>query len=399
MQRLFAQVQAEYYEYWPQTIASGFGELQIVLKMGLPGWATRDITGELLADVDLVADARVAVVGCGSGLVPGVAAATAFNGTVRAVDGNYLSVTAACKTGELNGLSNLTVCHSDGMQAVHSEAFDVVLMRLPKEKQLAHQLVWDAFHCLEIGGTLYLAGANRGGIKTIGRMLRQVFGNVQTMQMRKGHRLLRALKSQAQAGTANPSPSYYDRQSLHLTIENQAFALYTKPGIFGWDKLDPGSAALLQVMDVRDGETVLDLGCGYGVVGVVATRKACLQAVYAVDAHWASVAMTAANFHCHARAGLLDYHVLAGDVIAPLHDVEFDIVLANPPFHTGLKADFATALAFLYGSTQVLRPGGRLFVVANRFLKYEPWLEQMFASVETVYLDNRFKVLKANQGS
>jgi 16S rRNA G1207 methylase RsmC len=56
---------------------------------------------------------------------------------------------------------------------------------------------------------------------------------------------------------------------------------------------------------------------------------------------------------------------------------------------------FETARRFIAGAAQVLAPEGRLYLVANTFLRYEPWLRQHFSAVSVAWEDRRFRVWEA----
>jgi 16S rRNA (guanine1207-N2)-methyltransferase len=74
----------------------------------------------------------------------------------------------------------------------------------------------------------------------------------------------------------------------------------------------------------------------------------------------------------------------------------FDVVVTNPPFHQGVGVDYEVACQFVRAAARrVLQPGGRLFIVANRFLRYTDLIEAVFGSVETAYADSRYHVLTA----
>jgi 16S rRNA (guanine1207-N2)-methyltransferase len=73
------------------------------------------------------------------------------------------------------------------------------------------------------------------------------------------------------------------------------------------------------------------------------------------------------------------------------------VVAANPPFHARREAGFQIAYQFMHHARRVLRPGGRLYLVANRFLAYEDFLRDQFETVREVAGDSRYKVLLAVQ--
>jgi len=69
--------------------------------------------------------------------------------------------------------------------------------------------------------------------------------------------------------------------------------------------------------------------------------------------------------------------------------------VTNPPFHLGGIQTMEVAERFIREAAQVLRPRGRFYLVANRFLKYEPTMRAYFKLVEEVGGNTRFKVLRA----
>ena len=73
----------------------------------------------------------------------------------------------------------------------------------------------------------------------------------------------------------------------------------------------------------------------------------------------------------------------------------YDVVISNPPFHQGRADEPALGLAFIAAAREALRPGGRLWLVANRHLPYEAALAKGFTQVRTVRDDAGFKVIEA----
>ena len=96
------------------------------------------------------------------------------------------------------------------------------------------------------------------------------------------------------------------------------------------------------------------------------------------------------------QSGLTNVQVLPSDGIQAVRSQRFDLVVTNPPFHLGGVQTTATAERFIREAAQVLRPCGRFYLVANRFLKYEPTLRACFKTVEEVRGDKRYKVLQAS---
>ncbi|HXR66972.1 MAG TPA: methyltransferase [Ktedonobacteraceae bacterium] len=227
-----------------------------------------------------------------------------------------------------------------------------------------------AAYALKSGGRLYIEGAKDRGILSLGKRVQEVFGNLETLTISKGQRVIYALKRESRADKI-------------AAPELAAFAS---------GKLDEGTGLLLEALDVRVTDNALDLGCGSGLIGAHIAERAVKGQVTLVDASLASVA--AARQLLEER-GLHNARALASDGIQAVHQQRFTLVATNPPFHLGGIQTTAIAERFIRESVQVLLPRGRFYLVANRFLKYEPIMHECFGEVEEVGGNSRFKVLRA----
>lgn len=166
--------------------------------------------------------------------------------------------------------------------------------------------------------------------------------------------------------------------------------LWTQPGIFSWDRIDEGSALLLEHLGALAG-TGADFGCGLGLLSRAAlARNADIALVHGIDLDARAIRATGRNVDEGARLQL-HWH----DVAQPLGFSGLDFVLMNPPFHSGGQDDVALGRLFLRRGREALRVGGTLWMVANRHLPYEAELAALFARVEAVAQGARFKVLRA----
>jgi 16S rRNA (guanine1207-N2)-methyltransferase len=228
-----------------------------------------------------------------------------------------------------------------------------------------------AHHALRSGGYLYIAGSKERGIVSLAKRVQDYFGNVETLEISKGYRVLRAHKTGSQEMVAP------------LDLLSQVFAHGT---------MDEGTRVLLETLEVHVTDEALDLGCGAGYIGLHIARRAHKGFVTMVDA---SLVAVAASRQAVERSGLANVRVLPGDGTAAVATQRFDLVATNPPFHLGGIETREVAERFMREAAQVLRPKGRFYVVANRFLKYEPALRSHFARVAEVGGNTRYKVLLA----
>ena len=157
--------------------------------------------------------------------------------------------------------------------------------------------------------------------------------------------------------------------------------------------MDVGTERLVAAMEIGVGDRVLDLGCGTGLAGLVAARRAGPGSVVLVDSDLRAVRSARRTLEANRIANA--EVVLSDGVSMVSEDAPFDVVITNPPFHQGRKIDYEVARAFIHGAYQVLRPAGRLFLVANRFIGYDELIRETFGNVGVAYADSRYHVFTA----
>ncbi len=229
-------------------------------------------------------------------------------------------------------------------------------------------------------GVAYVAMHKDQGAKRYEKQLAALFGETDIITKKGGWRLVRAKKVRAE--TEPIEPRVFNAADLTLEAE---------PGVFARGKLDPGTALLLAHVDLREllGQRVLDLGCGYGVIGLKASLAG--AAVTAIDDDVLAVKSTHRNA---ARYGL-DVRTFHSDVDSALKDdMMFDVVLSNPPFHVGKQVRLELPRAFIAAARKHLVPGGLFTLVANKALPYEQELSA-WATVTTLAESPQYKVLQA----
>jgi 16S rRNA (guanine1207-N2)-methyltransferase len=164
--------------------------------------------------------------------------------------------------------------------------------------------------------------------------------------------------------------------------------LWTQPGIFSWNRIDPGTALLLSALPPLSGRGA-DLGCGIGVIAQAVLASAKVTHIDLIDIDARAIAAARRNV-TDPRA---TFHW--ADVRRMMHLKGLDFVVMNPPFHDGGVEDKALGQAFVQQAQRALRPGGTAWLVANRHLPYEATLAIDFASVALRAERDGFKVYEA----
>jgi len=366
-----------------------------VTRAALGKLQERLIPGQLLAQwAHISPQAHVLLMHCDTGLVGLAILDQLRTGNLTMLDAHLAAVECARQTMRLNGIKDVSVLPSDCAQAVHGQTFDCVLALLPKSRAVWEQTVVDAATLLRDGGDLYLAGANNAGIKSVAKYVDRVFGNVHVVAYRAGCRVLRAVKGPE---TRPPTGEYYAWSTIPATVGDQTFSFISKPGIFSWQRLDDGSRLLIEAMQAQPLHTddqVLDIGCGAGILTLVAAQQAHRGHVTGVDADCRAVEATRRTL---ALNGITHGEAILSDCISAIPDRAFSAVITNPPFHKQQSTSYATAQQIIHDAHQVLRKQGRLYMVANAFLKYQPLIEETFGDVQILRQDNRYRVWYATK--
>lgn len=163
----------------------------------------------------------------------------------------------------------------------------------------------------------------------------------------------------------------------------------TRAGVFSAGGVDPASRLLAEALPAKLGRNVADLGAGWGFLSAQILKRDDIETLYLVEAdYWA--------LEC-ARENVTDERAVFfwDDVTIWQPRARMDSVVMNPPFHTGRSAEPSLGVAFIEAAARMLAPSGQLWMVANRHLPYETALRRLFAEVEELSGDNRFKVLRA----
>jgi 16S rRNA (guanine1207-N2)-methyltransferase len=284
--------------------------------------------------------------------------------------------------------------------------------RISKEKRVVEHVLDSLWLLLPQGGTLYCAGYKNEGIKTFAKRAQAAWACDMTLERGDQNlHLYRFTKTNMPAAPLNPD----DYHALHLIGEWQGMPLWSKPGVFAWDRLDEGSLYLLEQLPscletlglaVRAqapplhrnqvaGKRGLDLGCGHGLLALALLQAGC-QSVVATDNNAAALKACAHNLSLH--AGSAETSVIAADCASGIEE-RFDLILCNPPFHQGFSVEQDLTDRFLQAARRLMARRGTALFVVNSFIPLERKAEGLFGTVQLLADNRRFKVVRLGIGS
>ncbi len=152
----------------------------------------------------------------------------------------------------------------------------------------------------------------------------------------------------------------------------------SRPGTFSYGRFDDGARALVETAEVSPGDAILDVGCGCGTNGVLAGLRAGPEGRVAFfDSNVRAVALAEHN----ARAnGLTNFQAIASSRVEGVPEASFDVALANPPYY----AQLSIAELFVERCANLLRPGGRFYLVTKQPDTVGPMVADHFGTTEVV---------------
>jgi 16S rRNA (guanine1207-N2)-methyltransferase len=288
-----------------------------------------------------------------------------------------------------------------GGHAAHFSDFDFsacgvndfarVVYRVSKEKAVVHHVINQAARLLPVGGQLFLSGLKTDGIKTYAEKCKALFGEGKITK--HGAAYIAAFTKRHEVVEWLDDQQYCDLR----WIETPTLNFYSKPGVFGWDKMDEGSALLVAAAekyfaaaDIQP-TSLLDLGCGYGYLTLM-TRYWPLVWRVATDSNAAAVVAMCANAEHYA----LSVDVIADDVGRSLQEY-FDVIVCNPPFHRGFATADDLTDTFLQQAARLLHAQGVALFVVNAFIPIEQKAARYFSAVTVLENNRAYKVIAVNR--
>jgi len=163
----------------------------------------------------------------------------------------------------------------------------------------------------------------------------------------------------------------------------------TAPGVFSADGIDPGSAALAAALPDVLPKRVVDLGAGWGYLSSAVLARRGVAEVHLVEADHR--ALTCARQNVSDPRAVVHW----ADALAFTIDPPVDAVVMNPPFHQGRSVDTGLGRGFIAAAARLLKPSGRLWLVANRHLPYEAEARAHFREGQEIDGTSRYKILVA----
>jgi 16S rRNA G1207 methylase RsmC len=243
------------------------------------------------------------------------------------------------------------------------------------ERALKHDAIEQAFHIVKPQGTFVVVSPYEHD-PLLSAIVKKVFGKPHTHALGDGV-LIWAKRGDDQARRRH-EVVFHGRLDETTSLE-----FVSRPGVFSYGHFDNGSRALIETMEIRPGDRVLDLGCGCGTNGIFAARRGAGSVTF-VDSNVRALLLAEMNAR---NNGMNAFETVASSNVEGVAG-QFDVILANPPYYAGLRI----AELFIERSRTLLKPGGRFYLVSKQSL--DEMLERSFSEFDAV-IRRGYKIYRA----
>ncbi len=267
-------------------------------------------------------------------------------------------------------------------------ALDLVLFKVPKTLALLEDQLHRLRPHLHPGTRVFGAGMAKTIHTSTLELCERILGPTTTSLAQKKARLIFCTPDLQRDPGPSPYPGQFRLEATGDLISNQA-AVFCREG------LDIGTRCFLdQIPADQAPRRILDLGCGNGILGLVAARRNPRAELTFTDESYMAVASAEANFRA-AFGATRSARFLVTDVLEGVPRGSAELVLNNPPFHQQHALGDQTAWRMFCQAREVLVRGGELRVVGNRHLDYHLKLRRLFGNCTLLASNPKFVILQA----
>lgn len=174
-------------------------------------------------------------------------------------------------------------------------------------------------------------------------------------------------------------------------IKNVSLRFETDTSNFSPNSIDVGTLAMLSAVEFSPDDKILDMGCGYGVVGILAAKLIGQENVTMCDISEKAVKQAKINAELN---GVPDIDIKISDGFSNILDNDFTLILSNPPYH----ADFSVPKHFIEVGFKKLAVGGKMVMVTKRLDWYKNKLTSVFGGVMVREIDGYYVFISEKRG-
>jgi 16S rRNA (guanine1207-N2)-methyltransferase len=299
----------------------------------------------------------------------------------------------------LNNIEQISLTIIDSLQApeeVLEKTADIVLIKVPKSLAMLEDQLHRMRSVCTASTKIIATGMTKNIHMSTMALFEKILGKTKTSLAHKKSRLIFCEFDEKLVVPENPYP---DKFQLDFKLDDTTMEIVNHAGVFSREKLDIGTRLLLENLPAADKEkeqykTIVDLGCGNGVVGLFAAIKNPAAKLIFTDISYMAVESAISNFVAVFEE-TRDAEFLQTDCLQDVEAESVSLILCNPPFHQDNAINDDVAWQMFTESKSTLHEKGELWVIGNRHLGYHAKLKHLFGQCDVVASNNKFTLLKA----
>lgn len=292
---------------------------------------------------------------------------------------------------QANQLDAESVSFLTSLDALEGE-FDTVLIKIPRTLALLEDELYRIQAHVNEKTLIVAGGMTRNVHNNTLDLFSKILGPVTTSLARKKARLAFCTRDASIKPGTSPYPDEYV-----IDTGEQEYSFQNHANVFSRSGLDVGTRLMLENLPVFEGPLdIIDLGCGNGILGVVAAVQCPQSSLRFVDESYMAIASARLNM----QAAFGDSRKAGFEVnyqLDPSWDDSADLIINNPPFHHHNVNNDEVAWAMFKDSHRVLRKGGELRIVGNRHMGYHAKLKRLFGNCSTIAANAKFVILSSRK--
>ncbi len=316
-------------------------------------------------------------------------AETNTNQQFQMLSDSWLSHKALFQNLDKNVKPQQSVTALNSLQTIDG-TIDLLIIKIPKTLALLEDQLHRIRPNLNVHTTIIGAGMAKQIHSSTLKLFERITGSTKTSLARKKARLIYAEYDSTILPGINPYPK-------HAVLENSSIKLVNHANVFSYDRLDIGTRFFLEhIPSSEQSIKIIDLGCGNGLLGIVAAQRHRFAELMFCDESYMAIASAQANFS-NAFENSRSAEFLTTDCLNGVTDNSVDMVLNNPPFHIHNAITDTVARQMFKASKRALKKDGQLWVIGNRHLNYRSILKHLFGNCELVASNHKFMIFIATK--
>ena len=268
----------------------------------------------------------------------------------------------------------------------------VVLIKLPKSLAMLEDQLHRIRPLLDEKTTVIAAAMTKHVHNSTLELFEKIIGPTTSSRAQKKSRLIFSQFDAALKVADNPYPKSY---ALPYKLDDVEIKVKNHAAVFSQERLDLGTRFFIEniPLDEKD-KTIIDLGCGNGVLGLLAAIKNPAAKIIFTDESYMAVESAISNF-LSVFEDTREAEFLQTDCLQGVEEDSASLILCNPPFHQNNAINDDVAWQMFSESQSALAKQGELWVIGNRHLAYHAKLKKLFGNAEVVASNKKFVIVKA----